>query len=58
MGSLIGLCWLVATALLASAGYQHLRGNHTRAAQARARAGWLAAAAVVSTLITIAAGSL
>lgn len=58
MGSLVGLCWLAATALVASAGYHHLRGNHGQVTRARARAGGLAATAVAGTLITIAAGSL
>ena len=58
MGSLIGLCWLTAAALLASAGYHRVRGSRGQAARGSTRAGWVAAAAVAGTLITIAAGSL
>jgi hypothetical protein len=53
----IGLSWLAATVLLARGCYHHLRGARAQAGRDRARAGWLAAAAVAASLITIAAGS-
>ena len=56
--SLIGVGWLAATVLLASAAYHHLRGAHGRAMRDRGRAGWLAAAAAATSIITIAVGSL
>ena len=58
VASLIGLCWLGATVLLACAAYHRVRGARPQAARDLARAGWLAAAAVALTLITTAAGSL
>ena len=58
VGSVIGLSWLAATVLLARGCYHHLRGARAQAARDRARAGWLAAAAVTGSLITIAAGRL
>jgi len=58
IGSAIGLSWLAAAVLLARAGYHHVRGARAQAARDRAHAGWLAAAAVTTSLIAIAAGSL
>jgi hypothetical protein len=59
VASLIGLCWLSATVLLACAAHHRVRGGaRAQAGRDLARAGWLAAAAIAPTLITIAAGSL